>query len=143
MSAIIGFFTTTKLGQALGLAILLTIAIFATWRVVDHKAFVRGEASVQAKWDKAVAEARQKATDHAAAQARASSGIAATARTDSQAAAAAIEKTTVETKEVIRYVYRDPPKGAPVRPGSCVYPLDGRVQDRIQLSVDQARAAAR
>ena len=46
---------------------------------------------------------------------------------------------TVETgKEKIRVVYRDPPVTAPVAPGSCVHPVDDRVQDQFE----QARASA-
>lgn len=143
MSAVIAFFFETKVGRSLGLAILLALAIGITWWRVDARAFARGQADIQAKWDAAVSTARQRATDSTAADAHAASGIAATARTASANATAAVDKTVAQTKEVIRYVYRDPPAGAPVRPGSCVYPLDQRVQDRIQLGLDQAASAAR
>lgn len=58
-----------------------------------------------------------------------------------KAGAAAIEtaNTKVETgKEKIHVIYRDPPVTAPVALGSCVHPVDDRVQDDFE----QARTAA-
>lgn len=51
------------------------------------------------------------------------------------------DKAQTKVKEVVKYVYRDPPKTAPVAPGSCVHPLDPRVQDLIGQGVREANAA--
>ncbi|MGH8074274.1 MAG: hypothetical protein ACREO4_09390 [Lysobacter sp.] len=48
------------------------------------------------------------------------------------------EQAKEESKESIHDVYKKPPVTAPVVAGSCVHPLDDRVQDRIS----KARAAA-
>lgn len=48
------------------------------------------------------------------------------------------EKAKSESKETIENVYKKPPVTAPVAIGSCVHPVDERVQDRIS----KARAAA-
>ena len=48
------------------------------------------------------------------------------------------EKAKQESKETVHDVYKKPPVTAPVAVGSCVHPLDERVQDRIS----KARAAA-
>lgn len=45
---------------------------------------------------------------------------------------------TADAKETIRYVYRDPPRTAPVALGSCVHPVDDRVQQRIDEAVRRA-----
>lgn len=143
ISTIVAFFTGTKLGRSIGLAVLLALACFATYKVVHHRAFKEGQAATQAKWDSAVATARSEASKAAATNDRTSAGIAAQARTGASTASAAVDKTVTQSKEVIRYVYKNPPVGAPVRPGSCVFALDDRVQKRIQLGLDQAAAAAR
>lgn len=59
---------------------------------------------------------------------------------DAEAAklAEAAEKARQETKETVDEIYRKPPVTAPVAVGSCLHPLDDRVQERI----DAARAAA-
>lgn len=48
------------------------------------------------------------------------------------------EKAKSESKETVSDVYKKPPVTAPVAIGSCVHPVDERVQDRIS----KARAAA-
>lgn len=58
-----------------------------------------------------------------------------------KAGAAAVDAANTATatgKEKIDVVYRDPPKTAPIALGSCVHPVDARVQDQFE----QARAAA-
>ena len=59
---------------------------------------------------------------------------------DAEAAkvAADAEEAKNDSKETIHDVYKKPPVTAPVAVGSCVHPLDERVQDRI----GKARAAA-
>lgn len=48
------------------------------------------------------------------------------------------DKKTAETKETVHHVYRDPPRTAPVSFGSCVHPLDPRVQEGIDAAVSRA-----
>ena len=48
---------------------------------------------------------------------------------------------TSDAKETIRYVYRDAPRTAPVALGSCVHPVDDRVQERIDDAVRRASRA--
>ena len=47
-------------------------------------------------------------------------------------------KAAETSKEKVDVVYRDPPATAPVAYGSCVHPVD----DRVQQQFEQARAAA-
>jgi predicted lipid-binding transport protein (Tim44 family) len=142
-AAFFAWLLNTKLGRTIGAAALIAITAFAVWHYVDSRAFQRGQDDVQAKWDASVASARQRAAQHTAAQTDEGAKVAATATQAASEAHASVVKTDTETKEVIRYVYRDRPTTAPVQPGSLVHPLDPRVQDRIELGVDQARAATR
>lgn len=48
------------------------------------------------------------------------------------------EQAKQDSKETVHEVYKKPPVTAPIVVGSCVHPLDERVQDRI----GKARAAA-
>jgi hypothetical protein len=143
ISAALAWLAGTRAGRTLAVVLIAAAVAAATYAYVDSRAFHRGQADVQAKWDKAVTNARQQAAAHTAAQTDAGAKVAATATQASTKAHAAVLKTDTETKEVIRYVYRDRPTTDPVQPGSLVHPLDPRVQDRIQLGVDQARAATR
>lgn len=63
------------------------------------------------------------------------------ARDAADAAAGVIkeaDKNAVSSKEEISDVYKRPPSTAPVALGSCVHPVDKRVQDRIDRAVKQA-----
>jgi hypothetical protein len=142
-AAFFAWLLNTKLGRTVGLVVIVGLACLATFLYVDSRAFHRGEDAKQLEWDASVASARQKAAEHTAAQTDAGTQVAATATQAASQVNASVSKTDTETKEVIRYVYRDRPTTAPVEPGSLVHPLDPRVQHRIQLGVDQARAATR
>lgn len=45
---------------------------------------------------------------------------------------------TTTDKETVDEIYRQPPKTAPVAIGSCVHPVDDRVQERIDRSVSRS-----
>ena len=67
-----------------------------------------------------------------------SSDIGKAADAEAAKVAADAEEAKNDSKETIHDVYKKPPVTAPVAVGSCVHPLDERVQDRIS----KARAAA-
>jgi hypothetical protein len=139
----IQFFLNTRLGQTILLAVAISAAIYATYRIVDSKAYSRGYDACQSEWNKAKATAAQQAREDASRSADTSAGITGETRQAAQQAVDIPTITITETKEVIRHVYRDPPQGAPARFGGCAYPVDQRVQQRFEIGVDQARAAAR
>lgn len=143
MSALLAFFLDTRLGQSILLAVALAAAIAITWHHVDSAAFKRGQDDVQARWDAAKAEARQNAAQFVSGQAQAGAELASDTGKKSADAHAQVDKTVTETKEVIRYVYRDRPTVPPAAGVACLRPVDDRVQRRIELGVDQARSAAR
>lgn len=49
-----------------------------------------------------------------------------------------INRDKNDDEREIRYVYRDRPTTAPVHAGSCVHPVDPRVQDRIDEAYRRA-----
>ena len=51
------------------------------------------------------------------------------------------DNSTAATKETIEDVYAKPPTTAPLALGSCVHPVDQRVQDDIDAAVRRANAA--
>lgn len=51
------------------------------------------------------------------------------------------DNSTATTKETIEDVYAKPPATAPLALGSCVHPVDQRVQDDIDAAVRRANAA--
>ena len=51
------------------------------------------------------------------------------------------DRDTNKTKENIEHVYEKPPATAPVALGSCVHPVDKRVQDALDDARRQANAA--
>jgi len=56
------------------------------------------------------------------------------------------EASNQQSKEIVHVVYKNPPVTAPIAVGSCVHPLDERVQSRIseaRAAAAEARAAAR
>ena len=67
-----------------------------------------------------------------------SSEIAKEADAEAAKVAKDVEQSKADSKETVHEVYKKPPVTAPVAIGSCVHPLDERVQDRI----GKARAAA-
>lgn len=143
MSALAAFFLDTRLGQSILLALALTAAIAFTWHHVDASAYKRGAADVQARWDQSKLGAAQSAAQFVSGQAKAGSDLAADTAAKSQAAQAPIVKTVTETKEVIRHVYVDRPVVVPPTAAACLRDLDDRVQQRIELGLDQARSPAR
>jgi hypothetical protein len=134
------WFINTRLGQSLLLAAAIVLAAFVTYKVIDHSAFRRGELACQSSHMASEAIANQNQAKKEQAQRVDASKIASKA---DAAAEAVVEETTNfthETKEVIRNVYRDPPKSQPL-PGSCSRPLDQRVQARFDEAVDRANGS--
>lgn len=131
------FLLNTRLGQLL---ILVAAIGLAWWRFSTHyynagyEARTAVYATKQAKANVDLV-ARERARDATSSQiSKQTDQTAAAAVADTQAATAA-------AKEVIHVVYRDRPITKPVAPGSCVHPVDGRVQERIDRAVDQANRA--
>jgi hypothetical protein len=138
---LIGKFLTSKLGIALMLVLATVIACVATYKAIAGPAYERGALYERSKCIGEAAVAAQAQQRRERAQRDAASRIAAEAFKAGQASVQATAIDTNKTKEVIRYVYRDRIKTAPITAGSCVHALDGSVQDRLDAAVRAANGS--
>ncbi len=138
LAKIAGWFITSKWGLTILACIVAIAASFLTYNIVVDRAYDRGVAKCQADHIAAEALANQRQDVENAARNTAASKIANTADAAGEAATAATDVSTNSTKEVIHYVYRDLPHTKPVAIGSCVHPVDDRVQQRFNEAIRAA-----
>ena len=119
----------TAMGRGVMLGASLMIGAGVSWWLFSDHYYDKGVASCQAG----------RATDtNAANVAQGEKNIASNQTSSDIGKAADAEAAKNNSKETIHDVYKKPPVTAPVAVGSCVHPLDERVQDQIS----KARAAA-
>ena len=134
MSGFIVWLFRTKSGNAVGLAALILLL----WWIFSSHYEAAGYAACQAENDRAIAQANVTVKEGQDARDKKTDAISDKAREAGSSATAEIDTKTTETKEVIRYVYKTEIKTVPVAAGSCVHPVDGGVQDRIDAAYRQA-----
>jgi hypothetical protein len=139
LAAIGGWFVNTRLGQSVVLAAAIVAAVAITYNVVEQKGYNR----CKAEWDLAIANAGNEAANAENERDAESSGITQDARASNEDNIAAVDKTAEKSTEVVNDVYDAPPRTQPVAYGSCVHPVDPRVQDEIERGFRQANPAAR
>lgn len=137
-STAIAWLFGTSMGRGVLLGGSLMIGAGASWYLFSDHYYEKGKTDCQLAraQDTNAANVAQGEKNIANNQASSTIGKAA-----SEAATKLVDKIDTDTdksKETIHVVYRDPPKTAPVAYGSCVHPVDDRVQERFE----QARAAA-
>jgi hypothetical protein len=138
IGGILWWFANTRLGRTVALAIAMTVAVGGAWWFFSDHYYDKGVAACEAEHLAArndanveqAAENEQKNTD--------ASEVAKQASDAAQEVNKGTEQSVSETREVIKYVYRDPPATAPIAPGACVRSVDPRVQSAIS----EARRAA-
>ena len=130
------------LGTATGRGVLIggsiTIGLAAGWWAFSSHYYDKGKAECEAARAVDTNAANVAQGEKNAAANQTSSGISSAADAAAQTAVTEAQKDNQSAKETIDETYRKPPVTAPVVIGSCVHPVDDRVQDRIQA----ARAAA-
>lgn len=140
-AAVLKFLFNTPMGRGVLLGGSISIGVAISWWLFSGHYEDIGYAKCQAEHLEAVNKAN---ADQAAKNAQ-NATIGSQVGQDAAAAANTVVKesdqSTADTKEVIKYVYRDPPKTAPIAPGSCVRAVDPRVQQSIERSVSEANAA--
>lgn len=135
--AILKWFITSKWGLTILVAAAIAAGMaLALWLFADHY-YDKGKADCQGDLIAATAKANQAQAAANEARNKLASEVANRATASGAAVVKEADTTTQSTKEVIRYVYRDPPTTKPVA-GSCVHPVDKRVQDRISEAVRAA-----
>ena len=138
MSAIVTWFLTTPLGRTLLLSLVIAITIGACWWGLSSHYKEIGRQECQAAHDKKLADSNvsQAAANTKSDNTSAAVGQQAVASTNKALQGADTKAAT--TKQEIRDAYRQPPKTAPIALGSCVHPLDERVQAGIDGAVNRA-----
>lgn len=137
-SGIIAFLLTTKLGRSISAALLIALGVGIAWWAFSDHYYDKGVAACEAGYKALQGESNRRQSDLNNQSNVTSSAVANAADKAGAAVIAATDSTVTGGKENVRIIYRDPPKTAPVAPGSCVHPVDRRVQSRIEA----ARAAA-
>lgn len=138
---VIAWLFGTAMGRGVLLGLTLAIGVAGSWflfaKHYDGEGYARCKAEQQAALNKANAE-------QAAENERKSllgSEIAKDASEKAEGVVARADDDRTSTNEEITDVYEKPPATAPVAFGSCVHPVDPRVQSRIDDAVREANAA--
>lgn len=131
----------TSMGRGVLLGGSLTLGLALGWLVFAAHYEAKGKADCEAAAVSAALRANVEQAERNAAAAATGSKIG----RETQAAADTVVKqadaSAIRTEGEIVYVYRDPPRTAPVAFGSCVHPVDDRVQSGIERAVREANAA--
>lgn len=129
-------------GTAMGRGVLLggsiSIGIAAGWYLFSSHYEDKGYQKCQAEQLEAINKGNVKQAQENAEKDKLGSEIAQAATEGAEAVVKEADDNAVSTKEEIKDVYKKPPATAPVALGSCVHPVDQRVQDRIDRAVRQA-----
>jgi D-lyxose ketol-isomerase len=131
-------FLTSKLGLSILFGLGISIAVGLTYWSVRNDAYKDGYAACQAENAAAVAKADREQAKREDAQRKDASTIAKESTAAASVATRDVDEATATTREITHVVYRDPPTTQPVVSGSCVHPLDERVQQRIGEAVESA-----
>ena len=127
----IAWFFNTKLGRTVMLVGVILIAGGAAYWWADGKGYERckqeardaiGAANVARNLEENKRDDR-------------GSEIAKSATAKAEEVVAKADEETAEAKTEVEIIYRDPPKTKPVKPTSCVHPLDPRAQKVIDDAV--------
>lgn len=129
-------------GTAMGRGVLLGSSLMigaglSWWLFADHY-YDKGKTDCELGRAVDTNEANVAQGEQNAANNATSSEVGKTADAEAAKLAEEAERAKHETKETVDEIYRKPPVTAPVAVGSCMHPLD----DRVQQQIERARAAA-
>lgn len=128
----------TKAGRSVALALALLVGVLLSWWAFSSHYYDQGYAACQSGRATDTNAANVAQGEQNIANNKTSSELAKEADAEAIRVVEDAEKAKTESKETVSDVYKKPPVTAPVAIGSCVHPVDDRVQDRIS----KARAAA-
>ena len=135
------FGTPTGRGVLIGLCVAVGVGI--AWLAFSSHYESAGYERCQREHAKAQAKANSEQARKNEQQVNAGLGIAKNADARAANAISEADKKSSDAKEDIKRVYKEPPTTAPLAIGSCVHPLDERVQERVDAAVRAANAAGR
>ena len=140
-AAILTWLFGTAMGRGVLLGGSITIGLGLGWWLFsahyDAKGYQRCKSEQIEALNRANVEQAEKNAANDAASAEVGQQTADAANTVVREA----DDRTATTKETIEDVYAKPPSTAPLALGSCVHPVDQRVQDDIDAAVRRANAA--
>ena len=137
-SAILVWLLNTKVGRTVLLSLVIVITVGACWWGFSSHYKEVGRQECQAKQDKQLADANVAQTDKNLKSDNASAAVGQQAAASTNKVVQGADAEAAATNQEIRDAYRQPPKTAPLALGSCVHPLDGRVQNGIDGAVNRA-----
>lgn len=129
------------INSRIGQSILLALACLLTAYVAYRWAYNNGKHDCEASVAAQQADANIQVHDEGVKRDATSSDISKDTTEKATETVAKIDTTTGKQTEVIRYVYRDRPRTTPVAPGSCVHPVDDRVQEVFDQAVHRANGS--
>lgn len=138
LSTAIAWLFGTSMGRGVLLGGSLMIGAGVSWYAFSDHYYEKGKTDCQLARATDANAANVAQGEQNAANNQVSSQIGQDAAKAGAAAIDAIDTATNTGKEKVDVIYRDAPATAPVALGSCVHPVDDRVQDQFE----QARAAA-
>lgn len=142
-TAFVTWLFSTSIGRSVLLAGTLSIGAFATWYFVSSHYEGVGYEKCQNEHRNAQAAANLNQAKANLKNDAISAGIGQRTATDAAQTVKAANAAATTTKETINNAYRDPPKTAPIALGSCVHPLDDRVQRAIDGAVNRSNRTGR
>lgn len=140
MGSILTWFITSKWGITILLAVALAAGSLITYKLVVDRAFDRGVAKCRGELLAATALENQRQARLNVQRNTAASEIANAADAAGADVVRETDAATNDAKETIHVVYRDRPATKPVAPGSCVHPVDKRVQDKLSEAFNSANS---
>ena len=138
MAALITWLFRSKLGNAIGIALLILACWYGFSTYYEHQ----GAEKCRNAQASAVGDANVKAIGVQNERDSTSSGVASETTKNVEKAKAGIDKSNQSTKEEIRNEYRAPITAPAVALGSCAYPVRAGVQKRLDAAVREANAAS-
>jgi len=136
----IAFMLGTRTGQTITLALVIALTVGASWWAFSAHYMGVGYAKCQGEYAAALAQANADQAAKNAENDRTSAEIGNQAADDAADVAEKADAGEAGAKEIVDDVYSKPAQTAPVALGSCVHPVDQRVQDAIDAAVRRANA---
>lgn len=133
----------SRTGREILVALAVAILGWLLWGTITRHYVDQGYAKCQAEHTEAKDKANTAQTKENEDRAKKGAVVAADSSKAADAALRQTDEDVQKDKKEIHDAYQKPPRTVPVAPDSCVHPIDGVVQDRINTAVDKANAAAR
>lgn len=135
----IEWFIATKTGRAVALGIAVAASVGVSWWAFSSHYERVGYRKCQEAYAKAVETANKQQLAKNDANDKTSAKVGQKTADNVAQSNKAADNAAGKNKETINDVYAKPIRTAPVALGSCVHPVDARVQDAIESATNRAR----